>query len=94
MSPTTIDGLPPVIACASSAWIWRMSHWSPDRLSESVAGAFGSPPGAASAKLLSCGDSRVAKPSVAAAPSTRESPSTPARNDGLSERAMATPICG
>ena len=29
-----MDGLPPVMACASGAWIWTMSHCRPDRLSE------------------------------------------------------------
>ena len=48
MSPTTTDGLPPVIACASGAWICTMSHCSPDRLSLSVAGALpGSGPASA-----------------------------------------------
>ena len=38
MSPTTTDGLPPVIARASGEWIWFMSHCKPDRLSVPGAG--------------------------------------------------------
>src|SRR3979411_1995139 len=33
MSPTVTERLPLVIDCASNAWIWRMSHCSPERLS-------------------------------------------------------------
>src|SRR6185312_16647023 len=36
-SPTRTDELPPVMACASGAWIWFMSHCSPE--SESLVGA-------------------------------------------------------
>src|SRR2546423_2058930 len=95
MSPTRTAGLPPVIAWACGALICRMSHWSGDRLSESVAGEFGrSPPGGPEASRLLPLESltRVAKPAVDEAFSIRLSLSRLARNDALVDCAIATPI--
>src|SRR5919197_3890002 len=100
MSPTRTDGLPPVIAWASGVWICAMSHWSPDSESVSVAGEFGRPPGGGpvSADEESVADSMsetcVAKPDVEAAFAMLGFLSRFARNDGLDELAIATPICG
>ena len=83
-----------MIACASGVWICVMSHWSPDRLSESVAGAFGNPLGASAAADCSSPDTCVAKPAVEAALWIRPSATSFWRNDVLSDLAIATPICG
>ncbi len=95
MSPTRIDGLPPVMAWASGVWIWAMSHCRPDRLSLSVAGAFGrSPVGGPAALSSTPSTSLVAKPAVAETPSTRASLRAAARNVVDVEETTATPICG
>src|ERR687888_1275482 len=99
MSPTRTAGLPPVIACASGVWICRMSHWSDDRESVSVAGELGRPPagGPESVDELvadSTSDSWVANAAVDAAFWMVESLSRLSRNDGLLELAIATPISG
>jgi hypothetical protein len=69
MSPTTTEGLPPLIARASGAWIWAMSHCRPERLSLPGAGSgvTGSDAVAASAALRA---SATPKDAVAAAAST------------------------
>jgi hypothetical protein len=91
MSPTRTDGLPPVIACASGAWICRISHCS-ENSGSSVAGLFGNAEsGAPPASACSFG-SCVAKPAVEEAFSTRLSCSRLSRKDVLSDRAIATPI--
>lgn len=91
MSPTRTDGLPPVIAWASGVWICRMSHCRPDNESLSVAGVLGISPSGGPAAACSSG-SCVANPAVDDALSMRLSLSRLARNDELSDRAMATPI--
>src|SRR5690242_3692951 len=59
MSPTTTELLPPLMARASGAWIWFMSHCRPERLSEpgaGVGGAMGSlAPAASSSSLVANG---------------------------------------
>ena len=85
MSPTTTAGLPPVIACASNAWICRMSHCSGARLS-CVAGEFGRSPGEAS------GSSTFATALETATLSIPAPPCIACVNVGESERATTTPI--
>ena len=90
MSPTSTSELPPVIAWACGAWICTMSNCSPDRLSESVAGALGR---AGSAPVIAPSSSWTPKPAVDCAPWIRLSRSRFARNVELSQVAIATPIC-
>ena len=95
MSPTTTDGLPPVIACACGAWICRMSHCRPENVSVSLAGAFGRSPGcgpAAASRPPRGSWSFDAKRAVEETPSTRLPFPSLAANDVLFERATATPI--
>src|SRR2546430_17045308 len=100
MSPTSTDGLPPVIACASGVWIWRMSHCKGDKVSLSVAGELGRLPGGG--PLASGEDSPftvqslifVAQALAADTPSIRLSVMRLARNAVLSGLAIPTPICG
>ena len=89
MSPTSTDGLPPVIACACGVWIWRMSHCIDEKGSESAAGALGRVP---CAPLASSLPSLDAKPAVEDTPSIRLSFARSFANDALSDRAIATPI--
>src|SRR3954469_1159948 len=95
MSPTSTDGLPPVMAWACGVWICRMSHCRGDRLSLSLAGKLGRSPGggpeAPSSEPADGSSSRDAKPLVDDTPSTRLSLDSADANDALSERAMATP---
>ena len=93
MSPTSTDGLPPVIACACGALISRMSHCSGESVSLSLAGAFGRG-GVPDESLVSTSGSFTAKPSVLATFSIAELFSRSSRNDGLDDRAIATPIAG
>jgi hypothetical protein len=67
-----------------------MSHCSPDRLSESVAGVLGR---AESAPVIAPSSTWIPKPAVDCAPAIRLSLSRFARNVELSEVAIATPIC-
>ena len=94
MSPTSTDGLPPVIACACGVLIWRMSHCNPESESASVAGVLGTAPGFAPVSSTWVFGSWYANPAVDEAPSMRLSLSRLSRNDSLSERAITTPICG
>ena len=90
MSPTRIDELPPLMARASGAWIWSMSHCRPDRLSlpgAGVPGAIGDSPAAVSWSR------RVAKRALSTTPSTPELAASVARNESLLDRAIVTPIC-
>jgi hypothetical protein len=92
VSPTSTEGLPPVIACACGALIWAMSHCRPESGSAPTGalpgnGVLAAPP----ASTCSFGNF-VAKPAVADAFSTRLSCSKLSLNDALSERAIATPI--
>ena len=92
MSPTSTDGLPPVIACASGVWICVMSHCSPDSESLSVAGAFGKPARGGPARLAVVKLDREAR-AVDAALSTALSASAGcSANDELDELAITTPI--
>src|SRR2546430_17628995 len=100
MSPTSTDGLPPVIACASGVWIWRMSHCKGDKVSLSVAGELGRLPGGG--PLASVEDSPftvpslifVAKALVADTPSIRMSVLELAPYAVLSELSITIPILG
>ncbi len=74
-----------MMACASGAWICRMSHWRAARLS-SVAGAFGSSPGDAS------GTSTFATARETATVSIPAPPFSACANVGESDRAITTPI--
>jgi hypothetical protein len=92
MSPTTTAGLPPVIAWACGVWICRMSHWSDENVSASVAGAFGRSPSWASELVSVTGLTRDPNPAVDETPSTLLSRPIAVANDALSERAITTPI--
>ena len=94
MSPTRTELLPPVIAWASGVWIWAMSHWSGDKLSVSLAGAFAKAPDGASLAAGISSRSLTPNPRVDAAESIRGSFNTAAAKFGDPERAIATPICG
>ena len=94
MSPTRTELLPPVIAWASGVWIWAMSHWSEERLSESLAGESGKPPGSGPFGATLTSRSLTPNPRVDAAESIRESFSTAASKLGELDRAITTPICG
>src|SRR5437660_10656998 len=99
MSPTSTDGLPPVIACASGVWIWRMSHCKGDEVSWSVAGELGRLPGGG--PLASREDSPftgprliyAAKALVPATPSLRSPLMRLSLNLLLAELAITTPVC-
>src|SRR5438093_8288932 len=92
MSPTSTEGLPPVIACASGVCICTMSHCRPDSESLSVAGAFGRSPGGGPPAACPS-SSLIANRAVAAALSTALLDlGRLLANDGLVELAITTPI--
>ena len=89
MSPTTTVGLPPVIACASGAWICCMSHCRPARVSSAPGAAAGAAVGPV---LAITSPSLVPRPSVRAAPLTLLFCCTAEAKVALLDRAMTTPI--
>ena len=93
MSPTITEVLPPLIARASGAEIWSMSHWIELRGSSPGAGVPGSIGPAAS--VVPSSASCTPSAAVEAAPCTDGSAaSTASPNPTRSEVTIATPICG
>src|SRR5438874_1629163 len=63
MSATSTERLPPVIWCASGAWIWRISHCRPDRsLSVADAVAAADAPGDPANSPLASSPATAARP--------------------------------
>ena len=92
MSPTMTEALPPLIARASGAEIWSMSHWMLESGSSPGAGTPGSMGPAASAASSSRATPNAA---VDAAPCTEPSACfTASLKPTRSDDTMATPICG
>jgi hypothetical protein len=69
-----------------------MSHWNPEKVSESVAGALGSSPACSSWLVASTGSSCEPRCAVDDAPAIRESLMRLSRKDGFVDHATTTPI--